>query len=43
MKKPTREKIIDRLKNETVNCEEALEALSDTGLCPNLYNDDSGR
>lgn len=35
-------KIIKKLKDNKINCEEALELLTKKGFCPNLLNDDNG-
>ncbi len=38
----TFDKILLKLKNKEINCEEALEGLSKIRHCPNLLNDDNG-
>ena len=36
------EQIKEKLINRDINCEQALESLSEIGYCPNLLNDDNG-
>lgn len=36
------QEIISKLEKKEINCEQALESLSELGYCPNLLNDDNG-